>query len=177
MLSATLELVDKEFSQLQKNKNKKQKVRKLTKINEYSLLKIIIENKIINNLDNCIIQNTHDYINYGHYSTTFIIKTIILLDIQTIEELEKLLIKYEDELEIFIQQFNYRRLAFNKSGLCLIYLCIYLAMERYKKEDFMEYLNDSNIEHVIYLNKQYETIENSYNRVQLIKKLNLKGRI
>lgn len=171
MLSATLELVDKGFVEIEKDSQSKS-------VNKPTLVEFVNKNKVIRSLDRFIVNNTQHSIDSSKYDFGFIMKNLIFVQLSDIKQIEIALDTYQDEIELFILQFKHRKkINFENNGFCLIFLSIFLAKEKFSSEQFMQYLQDVELDDYTSIEHFYEQLTNSYKRVKLIKKFNLKGRI
>ncbi|MDD2367873.1 MAG: hypothetical protein PHQ90_01145 [Sulfuricurvum sp.] len=171
-LAASLEIIDNGFKEIHTPKPR-------VSINQTSLFDFISSSQIIKSIDSMIQNSRYTYTNQEDvWSIALILKNLNYLGFDNLSEINSTLDTSQDHLILFIEQMLDKAIPIQyTNGISLIYLCLLLAIEKFTKDQFVEYLDKTEIREGKNAQYFYKTVNNCYNRMLLIKQLNLKGRI
>lgn len=167
--AANLELIDKGFIDLKENNEQI--------ISHNYLFEIIRSNKTILNIDH-LIRGRLYYSEDDRWTFDEILKHLNLLNISTIDQIQQELEYKEKKLILFIEQVLDKAIPIQfTNGATLIYLCQYIAIEKFSKEQFMEYVDSAEMRYGKQAELYYDRLLLCYKRANFIYEFDLKERI
>lgn len=171
-LAASLEIIDNGFKEIHAPKSR-------IPMNQTSLFDFISSSQLIKTIDSMIQNSRYTYTNQKDiWSIALILKNLNYLGFNDLSEINSTLEATQDHLILFIEQMLDKAIAIEyTNGISLIYLCLLLAIEKFTKGEFVEYLDKMEMYEGKNAQYFYITVHNCYNRMLLIQEFNLKGRV
>lgn len=167
--AASLEVIDKGFIKLKTNNEQI--------ISHNHLFEIIRSNNIIFHIDH-LVKGRLYFSEDDRWTFDDILKHLNMLDITTIDQIQQTLKEKENKLILFIDQILDKAIPIQfTNGVSLIYLCQYIAIEKFSKEEFIEYVDRAEMRYGKQAELYYERLLLCYKRANFIYEFDLKERI